>query len=1307
MGQDIGTAGLFVTTTTTTAPPAAATEPAYRYAAFISYRHAPEDRRWAMWLHRALETYRVPRRLQRSAGLPPRIGRCFRDEEELPASADLSAEIDKALAASRFLIVVCSPRTPASEWVNQEVVRFREMGRHDRILALLIEGEPADSFPPGLREIRRAVTDAAGLSRAQVEKVEPLAADVRPTREQSRGHLGRMARLRLLACVLGVPFDDLRQREQERRARRLVAVSGALAAVLLVVATLAAVAVGQRATAVEQRSRADANAARADASATRATAEAANARTAEAAVRRALSAVYVERGRAAADEGEDGIALLWYVRALRAESADPVRRAAHRARIGVAIRYGLGPVDLPAAGPAAAAAAAAALGPRRRLYPVPAGPPVVADYGPGGPTTRPLRADGPVQDWAVLRGGRRVLTLSRDTLRLWDADSGEPVPLDPAPPPVRDFDAVVPSPAGDRFAAIEGGGGGGAAAVGVRLWDARTGAATGPRLDHPNISGARFDPLGLRLMTVSTEAGGGQTVRIWDAATGSPTSPAMTLPAGTAAVAVDPAARWIITIAGGGAGGAGGTLATTECRDVATGRTVPLGPDSRVKKAVARAAAFSSDGRAVAVWGGGQVHVFDTATGAGATMDGGFPSSEAQRLAGGPDAVAFGPDGRAVAAVAGRYAAVWDARTGHPVGPGMAHPAERLVDVCFSPDGAVLVTRSYSGFARAWDAGGARLSRVEPPGDPRRLSGFKGLAFSPDGARLVTFGGDDRAARVWDARSCRPVAPPMAHRGEVAAAEFSPDGRRVATGSEDGTARVWDAATGVPVSPPLAPPGPGPSAASGPSEPPPRRPVAAVMFSPDGRRLLTRLEPPPAGAARDERDQPAAAHYVWEVATGRPLDPPLPPRRRERVAAVSRDLARALFVSDGAARVWDLAAGRPLGRDMPAPSLVALSPDGRRVATANGPAVHVWDVDAGRPVGPPVSHAAPVSHLGFSGNGRTGVSASADMQLSVMVRTWDAAAGLSAGRAIRPGLPDWMSDYALDGSGQRLVTIHNRANRLHVWDAGTGDRLTPAWGIGSVGSAAAFRPDGLWLAGGGYGGFGPHVWDLSPDGRAEADLERLAELIACRRLDDTGEVFELDADEWVRRFDAARAAHPDWFPPPAPPPGALLTDPPAGYRAAAEAWAAARSAPAADTGDRIPTPLRLAVTAAVDLMAGRAGEACAAAEVAAELDPDDGQIQVVLAAALVAVGQTERASRIVEVHRHTRCPSLFALILGGGRGKEPGPFADGVRDAIGALRRQGFDGPAFRQAEAALAPAEAGRGATRPATGPAATAPAE
>ena len=86
-----------------------------RYGAFISYRHTDPDRQWAKWLHSKLETYRVPKRLVAS-GVPGRVGRVFRDEEELSASADLSQRIDEALVGARFLIVICSPKTPESQW---------------------------------------------------------------------------------------------------------------------------------------------------------------------------------------------------------------------------------------------------------------------------------------------------------------------------------------------------------------------------------------------------------------------------------------------------------------------------------------------------------------------------------------------------------------------------------------------------------------------------------------------------------------------------------------------------------------------------------------------------------------------------------------------------------------------------------------------------------------------------------------------------------------------------------------------------------------------------------------------------------------------------------------------------------------------------------------------------------------------------------------------------------------------------------------------------------------------------------------
>jgi hypothetical protein len=60
----------------------------YLYDIFISYRHTEKDRAWAKWLLESLETYKVPKSLQKK-GFPARIGKAFRDEDELPTSADL------------------------------------------------------------------------------------------------------------------------------------------------------------------------------------------------------------------------------------------------------------------------------------------------------------------------------------------------------------------------------------------------------------------------------------------------------------------------------------------------------------------------------------------------------------------------------------------------------------------------------------------------------------------------------------------------------------------------------------------------------------------------------------------------------------------------------------------------------------------------------------------------------------------------------------------------------------------------------------------------------------------------------------------------------------------------------------------------------------------------------------------------------------------------------------------------------------------------------------------------------------------
>ena len=66
-------------------------EQLFLYDAFISYRHVERDRKWAEWLIDALERFRVPKALQ-DRGLPQRLRKVFRDEDEVPASGDLTEE---------------------------------------------------------------------------------------------------------------------------------------------------------------------------------------------------------------------------------------------------------------------------------------------------------------------------------------------------------------------------------------------------------------------------------------------------------------------------------------------------------------------------------------------------------------------------------------------------------------------------------------------------------------------------------------------------------------------------------------------------------------------------------------------------------------------------------------------------------------------------------------------------------------------------------------------------------------------------------------------------------------------------------------------------------------------------------------------------------------------------------------------------------------------------------------------------------------------------------------------------------------
>ena len=94
------------------------------YDAFISYSHA--DMKWGRWLQKKLETFRVPREVARDRQGSGNL-RIFRDQTDL-AGAELAAALDREIERSRFLIVICSPASAASRWVDHEIRTFCGLG---------------------------------------------------------------------------------------------------------------------------------------------------------------------------------------------------------------------------------------------------------------------------------------------------------------------------------------------------------------------------------------------------------------------------------------------------------------------------------------------------------------------------------------------------------------------------------------------------------------------------------------------------------------------------------------------------------------------------------------------------------------------------------------------------------------------------------------------------------------------------------------------------------------------------------------------------------------------------------------------------------------------------------------------------------------------------------------------------------------------------------------------------------------------------------------------------------------------------
>ena len=221
-----------------------------RYRAFLSYSH--KDRTWGDWLHRALETYRIDRDLigrETPVGpIPKTLRPIFRDRDDFAGGPSLVEATLRALQESDFLVVICSPNSQRSHYVNEEVRLFKKLGRADRVIPVIVAGEPGDTERECFSPAVKFKVDADG----QVTNIpaEPIAADVR---EEGDGR--EIAKQKIVAGLLGIGLDEIRKRAASAARRRHLLLSSVaiLMTGLAVSATIAAWVARERTIEAEQR----------------------------------------------------------------------------------------------------------------------------------------------------------------------------------------------------------------------------------------------------------------------------------------------------------------------------------------------------------------------------------------------------------------------------------------------------------------------------------------------------------------------------------------------------------------------------------------------------------------------------------------------------------------------------------------------------------------------------------------------------------------------------------------------------------------------------------------------------------------------------------------------------------------------------------------------------------------------------------------------------------------------------------------------------------------------------------------------
>ena len=191
-----------------------------------------KDERWIKILYDSIMKYRLP-----SGVILPDPDLTYNRIYTDPTESEYDEKTEEILASSRYLLIICSPAAGASKPLSDRLVRFKDMNDGENVIAVLVEGEPQESFPPEFIEekhVRRLMPDMSVVE--YTETVEPVASDIRAGDSKEAKQKLRYETVRIVASVLGLHPDVLERRHEKRRQRAIITVAVSASLILSVIA---------------------------------------------------------------------------------------------------------------------------------------------------------------------------------------------------------------------------------------------------------------------------------------------------------------------------------------------------------------------------------------------------------------------------------------------------------------------------------------------------------------------------------------------------------------------------------------------------------------------------------------------------------------------------------------------------------------------------------------------------------------------------------------------------------------------------------------------------------------------------------------------------------------------------------------------------------------------------------------------------------------------------------------------------------------------------------------------------------------